>query len=280
MSRSSCEILRGEITRSRADHHGRRHRIARLARVDHQVERRKPEHRSQRERSRVACAKQCKQRKGKDRQVRQHIERDHLKPLAKQRQRESGARRILHDIFVCGRNQGVAGDPRHNVPFRIADRLQLVLEIVVVVENDVGIDAAKAVFLEQMRLPQIADVIIDAAAFAPARHRPDIARQHREQAEAAEEPENFHPAHVEPCLSASEPFPFRWNRNGALIFDLTRFLDANRSPLRWKTLCAAKARSNRALRQRQVAIGAAPSRTSAIRSRVPLVVSAGSAPAA
>src|SRR6185436_3871977 len=26
-----------------------------------------------------------------------------------------------------------------------------------------------------------------------------------------------------------EPFPFRWNRNGA-VFDLTRFLDANRSP--------------------------------------------------
>ena len=40
------------------------------------------------------------------------------------------------------------------------------------------------------------------------------------------------------------------------------------------------ARSNGATRQRQVAIGAAPSSTSAIRSRVPLVVSAGSAPAA
>src|SRR5205823_7453965 len=33
-----------------------------------------------------------------------------------------------------------------------------------------------------------------------------------------------------------EPFPFRWNRNGALSFVLTRFLYANRYPLRLKTL--------------------------------------------
>jgi hypothetical protein len=33
-----------------------------------------------------------------------------------------------------------------------------------------------------------------------------------------------------------EPFPFRLNRNGALASCLTRFLYANRSPLRWKTL--------------------------------------------
>ena len=100
--------------------------------------------------------------------------------------------------------------------------------------------------LEEMRLPQIAHVVIDAAAFAPARHRPDIARQHREQTDAAEEPENF-------ILPMSNPV----------------------CPL----LGAARVRSNRTSRQRHVAIGASPSRTSAIRSRVPLVVSAGSAPA-
>ena len=38
---------------SRADHHGRRHRIARLGRVDHQIDRGKPEHRGQRQRSRI-----------------------------------------------------------------------------------------------------------------------------------------------------------------------------------------------------------------------------------
>jgi hypothetical protein len=31
--------------------------------------------------------------------------------------------------------------------------------------------------------------------------------------------------------------PFRLHRNGALTSCLTRFLGANRSPLRWKTLC-------------------------------------------
>jgi hypothetical protein len=35
-----------------------------------------------------------------------------------------------------------------------------------------------------------------------------------------------------------EPFPFRLNRNGALSFVLTRFLHANRYPLRLKTLWA------------------------------------------
>jgi uncharacterized protein len=35
---------------------------------------------------------------------------------------------------------------------------------------------------------------------------------------------------------ASGPFSFRLNRNGGSISCLTRFLDANRYPLRWKTL--------------------------------------------
>ena len=55
------------------------------------------------------------------------------------------------------------------MPFRVADRLQAVLEIVIVIEGDVGIDAAEAEPLEQMRLPKIADVVINAAVFAPAR---------------------------------------------------------------------------------------------------------------
>ena len=44
-----------------------------------------------------------------------------------------------------------------------------VLEIMIVVEGDVGVDAAETEPLEQMRLPQIADIVIDPAGFAPAR---------------------------------------------------------------------------------------------------------------
>jgi hypothetical protein len=96
----------------------------------------------------------------------------------------------------------VAGNSRWVIPFRKVDLPQLVLEIVVVVENDAGIDAAEARFLEQMRPPQIADVGVDAAAFAP-----DIARQHREQAEAAKQPEEFDPTHVQ--LPPGERFRFQ-----------------------------------------------------------------------
>src|SRR6185503_8090189 len=39
-----------------------------------------------------------------------------------------------------------------------------------------------------------------------------------------------HPAHELPLAARLGPFPFRWNRNRALDFDLTRFLDANSSP--------------------------------------------------
>src|SRR5437868_14983781 len=37
-------------------------------------------------------------------------------------------------------------------------------------------------------------------------------------------------------MKALAPVPLRWNQNGAWIHILTRFLDANRCPLRWKTL--------------------------------------------
>src|SRR5947208_2485195 len=113
-------------------------------------------------------------------------------------QRIPRARRVLQDMFIRSRNEGVTGDPLYIIPFRKADRLQLVLDIVIVIIGDVGIDSAEAEPVEQMRLPEIADVVINAAAFAPARHRRDIARQHREQAQAAEKPEEFHPVHIEP----------------------------------------------------------------------------------
>ena len=71
----------------------------------------------------------------------------------------------------CGRA------PCRIVPGRKADRLQLGSEIVIVIARDVGVEAVEAETLEQMRLPQIADVVIDSARFAPARNRPDVAGQ-------------------------------------------------------------------------------------------------------
>src|ERR1700682_3486740 len=56
-----------------------------------------------------------------------------------------------------------------------------------------------------MRLPQIAYVIIDPAAFAPARYRPDVARQHQQKAEAAKKPERVHPAHFDPANALISP---------------------------------------------------------------------------
>ena len=55
-----------EITRRRADHHGRRHRVARLGRIDHQIERGKAEQSGQRKRGRFTRPEQAKQRKTGD----------------------------------------------------------------------------------------------------------------------------------------------------------------------------------------------------------------------
>ena len=87
------------------------------------------------------------------------------------------------------------------VPPGKADRLQLVDEIVVIVAFDVGIESIEAELLEQMRLPQIADVVIDPAALAPARDGPDVAGQHQQKAEAANGFEKFHPAHIGPAIA-------------------------------------------------------------------------------
>src|SRR4051812_46520125 len=43
----------------------------------------------------------------------------------------------------------------------------------------------------------------------------------------------------------AEPFPFRLHRNGAPDSCLTRFLHANRDPLRWKTLWSRAGRRRR-----------------------------------
>src|ERR1700749_2608276 len=55
----------------------------------------------------------------------------------------------------------------------------------VVIPGKIRVQAAKPESLEQMSLPQITDVVVDAATFIPARHRPDVARQHQKAYEAA-----------------------------------------------------------------------------------------------
>ncbi len=194
-----------EITRRRADHHGRRHRIARLGRIDHQIKRGKAEQCGQRKRGRFSHPEQSKQRKTEDGDVGQRVQRYHLKVRGKQRQRKPGPRRVLHDIFVDLLDPGVAGNSLWVVPFRKADRLQFIDEIMIIVARDVGVEPAGSEFLEQMRLPEIADVVIHPAALVPARYRPDVARQHQQKAEAANKPEGFQLTHVEPANALISP---------------------------------------------------------------------------
>ncbi len=78
-ARSIGKQLRRQITRERADHHGRRHRIARLGRIDHQVDARHSQRMPPASAMRVRARETSKYRKGEDRDVRQHIERNHLK---------------------------------------------------------------------------------------------------------------------------------------------------------------------------------------------------------
>ena len=61
----------------------------------------------------------------------------------------------------------------------------------IIVEGDVGVDAANAKSVEQMRLPQVADIVIDAAGFDPAGYRPDIADEDDEESDGAKIFRNF-----------------------------------------------------------------------------------------
>src|SRR5262245_35610962 len=85
-------------------------------------------------------------------------------------------------------------------PFRKIDLLQLVLEIVIVVEVNVGVDATKTKSVEQMRLPQVTDIVVDAAGFDPAGYRPNIAEQHDEEANRTKNFQEFHSCPIAfPC---------------------------------------------------------------------------------
>ena len=64
-----------------------------------------------------------------------------------------------------------------------ANAAQLAGEILVVVFGDVGVEAGQTEALKQVRLPEIAEIVIYAAALAPARDRENIAREYREKEE-------------------------------------------------------------------------------------------------
>ena len=182
----------GEKARQRADHHGRRHRIARLGRIDHQIDRSKPKHGGQRERGRVARAKQPQQRKAEDDDVRQHVERYHLKPRAETAPAQI---RCPADIAspICRRPASRCDRERvcRIVPGRESRSPSALRRDSDRRRGRCWYRGRQAESLEQMRLPQIADVVVDAAAFAPARDRPDVARQHQKATEAAEQSDIF-----------------------------------------------------------------------------------------
>src|ERR1700722_10854614 len=109
-----------------------------------------------------------------------------------------------------------------------------------------------------MSLPQITDVVVHAAAFVPARYRPDVAGQHQEANEAAGNLQMMH-----------RLIPARGNKIRC------RQIQSGSQGPGAKFLSSSPTIKS----YRQVTIGARPSSTSDIRSRVPWVVSAGSAAA-
>src|SRR5262245_49365283 len=82
------------------------------------------------------------------------------------------------------RHRGMTWSTHRIAPCGIADVTQLAGEIAVVVLGDVGLEASEPEALEQMRLAQIADVVIDAAAFVPARDRQNIADENAKEEDA------------------------------------------------------------------------------------------------
>ena len=80
---ASTNRRRRQPAHERANHHGRRHRVARLGRIDHQVDRDIAEDGRERQRNRASragySASRAKPKIGHDR--RQRVERDHLKAV-------------------------------------------------------------------------------------------------------------------------------------------------------------------------------------------------------
>src|SRR6266567_5597378 len=122
--------------------------------------------------------------------------------LRKQRQQKAGARWILqHDL--AARHRIVAGPADRILPFGEGNFLQLAFEITIVVPDRVGVEPTSTEALEQMRLPEIADVVIHTARLAPARHCRNVAGKDREADQAEGEFYGFHQVSVVPIRTGT-----------------------------------------------------------------------------
>src|SRR4051812_22735772 len=62
-------------------------------------------------------------------------------------------------------------------PCRVTDLSRECCKIMIVVAADIGIEPAQPESLEQMSLPQIADIVIDSRSLGPMAHGPKVARK-------------------------------------------------------------------------------------------------------
>ena len=135
--------------RQRTNHHGRRHRIARLGRVDHQVDRASHRRRPQASRGIVDARSQGEERKAEGRRARPAYTAGspEIRPeTAASTKPVPGG--YCNTIFFDAGIGVWQGTRAAIIPFGIADFLQLVREIAVVVTDDVGVDAAQAQIAE------------------------------------------------------------------------------------------------------------------------------------
>jgi hypothetical protein len=63
---------------------------------------------------------------------------------------------------------------------------------VIVFKGDVRDQSGNSEFLEQMSLPQVADIVINPAGFAPIGHRPDVDGEDDDETEPAENFQKLH----------------------------------------------------------------------------------------
>ncbi len=131
----------------------------------------------------VPRARQRHEQQRQDHGARPDIQRRHLVALRQQRQQEAGAGRILHHAFAR-RQQRVADRHGRVAPCDRLDLLHRGLEEAVVVACVIGVEAGDAEALEQVRLAQVAEVVVDAAALAPVQHRPGVAGEDRQEGDA------------------------------------------------------------------------------------------------
>jgi hypothetical protein len=99
----------------------------------------------------------------------------------------------LDDAFFP--DMRVTGQPVGNVPFGVANFLGQIGEIAVIVAIEIGINSAGPESLEQMGLPEVADIIVDAGSFGPGAHRPEIAEDDSEENDRPKQPYGARIAH-------------------------------------------------------------------------------------